>query len=218
MEEIKKLRLQKPGIELCYFYCSILDPSALDIDTLLRRFLKDLCSSESTPKPIQDLYDQCRNSYPPDTPSVKRLESALKAVLRSAAGFQSQTHEYEDTTRLSHAIDEGARVYLLVDGLDEVPKGDRRPFFNLLQNLMNLRLPNLSLLVMSRYQPDISETFATDWTSIPIRQCDVKVDVQRFVFKEIERNPALVTQSQEIKEAISSRLTGEENASQTNEM
>lgn len=101
------------------------------------------------------------------------------------------------------------RVFLLLDGLDEIKYGEREEVFQLVIELREKNIPGLQLLVASRDQADIRSVFA-NWEPIPIKTHLVKADIERFVASAIEASNSLRSIPNHTKEAIIERLSSEE--------
>jgi len=182
----------------------------LDIHNLLRLVLAQLSSTDSIPQAVQTLFTECHNSYPPSILAVNELDSCLRSALQMlfTAAKDEQNFSRDTQGTADHSFRGQPRVYLLVDGLDEVPYNQRASFFDLLHGLTTLNLPYLSLLVSSRYQNDISEAMCrpTKWHSISIVKSDVQGDIRLYMSEAMRTHSRLSSQSPETKAAIMTRL------------
>lgn len=197
VETVRELRREAKGPTLAYFYCTSRDPSGQDITILLRLLLLQLCNPPTVPAAIQELYDACHDGFPPKVPIFKELLRTLLNAVR--------------TTTASDDIPEGSQTFLLIDGLDEIPWGDRDPTFAALHELAGLGLRHLRLLVTSRIQPDIQSALSdpTSWVPIVVAREMVQADIKVYVENAIKSHPRLARLPGETKQAILVRLVDE---------
>lgn len=127
--------------------------------------------------------------------SLRDLKDTFEAVIRSIiGGGNNQPLE---------------RVFLLLDGLDEIKCGERDEVFQFIIELRDKNIPGLQLLVASRDQADIRSLLA-NWEPIPIDTRLVKADIKRFVSSTIEASNNLQLIPDHTKEAVINRLSDEE--------
>lgn len=164
-------------------------------ETLLASLLAQLCRRPNVPQPIESLFSLCKQAYPPTSPSLTVLKDTFEAMVRSITSKKNDQPEQ--------------RVFLLLDGLDEIKYGEREEVFQLVIELREKNIPGLQLLVASRDQADIRSVFA-NWEPIPIKTHLVKADIERFVASAIEASNSLRSIPNHTKEAIIERLSSEE--------
>jgi hypothetical protein len=142
IEEIKLM--SKSGLaSLAFFYCDFREDGKRDIRGLVSSMLVQLChQSDSCCQILSRFYSELANGlqYPSDDTLVQYLKDILKALGQ-------------------------APTYLIVDGLDEcsdtsaIPS-PREKVLKLLEDLIDLELPNLRICVTSR--PEIDIKFALE--------------------------------------------------------
>ena len=123
---------------MAYYYFDFRDPKKQDCDGLLSSLILQL-SAES---------DSCCNIlsqlYPDNNPGSRRPSiSAFKKCLKDMLSLPRQ-----------------GPIYIIADALDECPKSPGRPsarekVLDLIEELVDLQLPNLHLCVASRPEIDI---------------------------------------------------------------
>lgn len=180
---------------LLWFYCTSRDPSGSNIRVLLHSLLAQLCQQPNVPQPIRSLFNEYKQAYPPMSPSLKTLRDTFEAVI------QSITSDNDDQP--------SERVFLLLDGMDEMKYGERDEMFQFVTELREKNIPGLQLLVASRDQADIRSILA-NWQPIPIETRLVKADIKRFVSSTIEASNNLQLIPDDTKEAVINRLSDEE--------
>src|SRR5438552_551615 len=160
----------------CYFYCTSRDPSGQDLIVLLRLLLAQLCHPSAIPAPLKKLYDASNEVYPPKFPTIRELVSTLQSVLKAI----NETSEASLGRKPAITSDDVALVYLLVDGLDEIPWEHRQGFFDLLQACAEANSARVHLLVSSRYQVDIRSALRKPifWTSISFEEQLITEDIE----------------------------------------
>jgi hypothetical protein len=142
IEEIKLM--SKSGLaSLAFFYCDFREDGKRDIRGLVSSMLVQLChQSDSCCQILSRFYSELAYGlqYPSDDTLVQYLKDILKALGQ-------------------------APTYLIVDGLDEcsdtsaIPS-PREKVLKLLEDLIDLELPNLRICVTSR--PEIDIKFALE--------------------------------------------------------
>ena len=137
IENIDSMR--KSGLaSLAFFYCDFREDDKKDLRGLLSSMLVQLChQSDSYYQILSDFFSEHANGsrYPSDDALVR----CLKDILR---------------------VSGQAPVYLIVDGLDECSNTSAMPsprekLLTFLEDLIDLRLPNLRICVTSRPEIDI---------------------------------------------------------------
>jgi hypothetical protein len=143
IENIKETCAPLPT-QLYYFYCSFLDSDRQDLDAILRLILVTLCTVDTTPSQVEELYKECQKSYPVEVPSTERLKQTCLAILEDGI---------EDTTPLLPGDEDSTiskkQIYFVIDALDEVPLQYIEDVLSFLQELPRASSPRLHLLVTS---------------------------------------------------------------------
>lgn len=145
------------------------------------------------------LYEQCHAVYPPSIPTTEDLVQALVETLSSPdPGSDRQSQVY---------------VYIMIDGLDEVPfdSTDRPAILDLLCELSALNMQNVGLFVTSRDQPDIREALTAPifWNQTPFDSDAVQVDIETYVRQFISKNRRLCQLSPAIRQLIQTTIVEE---------
>ncbi|RDL32416.1 uncharacterized protein BP5553_08872 [Venustampulla echinocandica] len=127
--------------------------------------IADICSNRrDTPTDLQEAYDQA--NYGQQKPTQESLITMLKAVL---VGFE--------------------HVYMVIDGLDECPKGEgqRDELLALIYEIYGLELSCLHILLASRREIDIEDSFSnfparlSCVTEVSVRGAHVEQDIQKYL-------------------------------------
>jgi hypothetical protein len=191
----------------CFFYCTSRDPSGHDITVLLRLLLIQLCRPPTVSEPLQSLYDLCNEVYPPKIPTTRELANTFQKILENPV----PTDKHDSPSSTTDEPEKQRNIYILVDGLDEVPWVDREEFFQLLSMVTALDLHHVHLLVTSRNQPDIQEAMTEPvlWGQITIEQGMVQPDIRRYVSYTIESNRRLSRLPETVKNAIKARVVNQ---------
>lgn len=155
-----------------------------------------LCRPPVPHQSIKKLFEQCHAVYPASNPTTKELVHVLVETLsRTDPGSDHHSQTY---------------VYIMIDGLDEVPydSPDRPAILNLLCDLSGLHLQNVGLFVTSRDQADIREalTAPVNWNETPVDSDAVQVDIEAYVKQFISENRRLCQLSQRIRQAIQTTI------------
>ncbi|KAJ3534689.1 hypothetical protein NM208_g7438 [Fusarium decemcellulare] len=190
-----------------FFYCTSRDPSSQDIDVLLRLLLIQLSPPPTVCEPLEDLYNLCNETFPPKLPTVTELAKTLTLILEQPALPGSRGCQ-------ASAVNQPAcerAIYILIDGLDEVPWSSRSCFLQLTSNLAALDLHRVHLLITSRNQPDIQEAMSEPiaWAHITIEDSLVQEDINRYVSYTINLDRRLRRLPEKTKDAIKTRVGDE---------
>lgn len=177
--------LKDDTIGLAYIYCNYQRQNEQKADSLLANLLKQLAERrDSLPESVKTLYNQHKN---------QRTQPLYTEIQRT---FQSVVAIY-------------ARVYVIVDALDECQTSDgcRRTFLSELFDTQTRC--GMNLLVTSRFIPEIIDRFK-GCIDLEIRaSCE---DVERYIDGHLEELLAFVHRNQdlrhEIKRGISNAVDG----------
>jgi len=127
---------------------------------------------------------------------------------------------HELTVILCEAIQSLNHTFIVIDALDECPKGDERDsLFTVLSDIKSKSLQNLHVLVTSRREPDIESVLSPLLTSQSISlQCSgVDWDIEAHISSVLATDPKLQKWSNEIKQEIGTTLTKGANGMQVTE-
>jgi ankyrin repeat domain-containing protein 50 len=153
---------------LGYFYFSFSDPAKQNAENMLRSIIKQLCGRRpDEPEALAKLVRYRDVNLQPD------LESLINAFNESTFGF--------------------ARVYVIIDALDECPLGQRSKLLDVLQTIKTFGLDNLHILYTSRAEADIESRFRSSVSRHEITRIDlekrrreVNEDIRTYIDKELE--------------------------------
>lgn len=153
---------------------------------MLRLLLIQLCRPPLVPKPLQKLYDICNNEYPPKIPTDRELTEAFNELLCGSTGETIGSGASSQPESEAHS-----RVFVLVDGLDEVLWSRRSEYYSLLSQLARFKLSRLHLLVFSRTQSSIQQVMSAPvpWKEMVIDEDMVQPDIRLYVCHTIKSNP-----------------------------
>ncbi|MCJ1247069.1 hypothetical protein MMC30_004280 [Trapelia coarctata] len=168
-------RLAQADVGLAYVFCNYKSQANQGLYDLLSALLKQLVQSRTDiAAPVTRLYDH--HFKQKSRPSLDEISTALSTIC------------------LSHA-----RVYVVVDALDECTDQDRTRN-QLVEKLRELQTrTNVQLLFTSRFIPEITEKFRLD-PVLEIRASEK--DIERFVAGQIPRLPSCIRRDNELTRAL----------------
>ena len=154
-------------IGVAFFFFSFNDNSKQDTSAMLRTLVLQLSGQlKDNYRHLSHLHGNYRNAMPPDQALVDCLHQLVRA--------------FDD-------------VYILLDALDESPRGTHRG--GVLQAIAELRKwqePGLHLLVTSREETDIrDELDASQYETVSLKNDSVNRDIAAFISKYLRENPRL---------------------------
>jgi hypothetical protein len=180
-----KEHCKKPGVALAYFYFDFNDTESQKVPTLVSSLVAQLCSKrDDLPEQLTGLFKECKESQRRAT--MRELKAILSLSVR----------ELED-------------VFIVIDALDECPKGDERgELLRLIGDTKSWSLPNLHLLATSRKEPDIEDELTPLLTSvaIPIQGSEVESDIKLYIASELATDSKLRKWSSDIRAEIENTL------------
>jgi ankyrin repeat domain-containing protein 50 len=152
----------------------------------LSSLVAQLCTRLTTLRPhISQFYERCNHGKL--RPGLDELTGILCEVIQS----------------LGH-------VFIVIDALDECPKGEEREsLLAVLSNIKSRTMYNLHTLVTSRREPDVEENLTPLITSQPISLQGVEVDgdIQAHISSVLATDPKLKKWPDDIKHEIEVTLT-----------
>lgn len=171
--------LSKDRIGVAYIYCDFRRPEEQTLENLLRSLLRQLVQQQLLiPDAIRALYDRYKDK--PLQPSYEEIRTALTSV----------------TTLYS-------RVFIVIDALDECPKGCRIRFLSEVVRLQDKTGANL--FATSRDVPDIRELFTRCLhVSMEIRASDE--DLMVYLESNMSELPALDGHCLQLQEQLKSDI------------
>jgi hypothetical protein len=171
---------------VAYFYFDFNTTAKQEVTACLSSIVAQLCSCLTTfPPHIRQFYERCNHGKL--RPGLDELTGILCEVIQS----------------LDH-------VFVVIDALDECPKGQERDsLLTVLSNVKSSSLYNLHLLVTSRREPDIEENLGPLLTSQPIslQGSEVDWDIQSHISSVLATDPKLKRWSDDVKQEIETALT-----------
>jgi hypothetical protein len=171
---------------VAYFYFDFNTTAKQEVTACLSSVVAQLYSHLTTfPPHIRQLYERCNHGKL--RPGLEELTGMLCEVIQS----------------LDH-------VFVVIDALDECPKGQERDsLLTVLSNLKSSSLYNLHILVTSRHEPDIEENLAPMLTSQPIslQGSGVDWDIRSHISSVLATDPKLKKWSDDVKQEIEAVLT-----------
>lgn len=199
----KCVELQEPGDLVTAFYFSSTVNEALDLNAFLRFLSAQLCEPGAIPSPLKTLYDSHNRSYPPTSPSDDDLRELVRAQICEP---RSRLYDQEPLAGTSMS-----KVFLLVDGLDEIrDRGVRRDVTGFLNELCSLDTQKLRILATSRPEADILMSLRLErgWSARAIPKDRVRADIEIYVKHELTRHPELEDLDDSVRAELLSRLAG----------
>jgi hypothetical protein len=183
VEHIKKNCEPESG--LAYYYFDFKDTQKQQAANFLSSLIGQLCNQiDKVPDELKELYEKCKCGR--EKPSTQELELILPIVVKS----------------LNNA-------YLVVDALDECPKGlEREKLLKLVQRIMLLSLSNLHLLVTSRPESDIKNVLSLLLTGsvVSVQGSAVNSDIELYICEELAMDSKLSKWPNHIKADIKDTL------------
>jgi len=164
-----------------YAYVDFTSDTQQQPESVLRSFLAQLSGqNQDALSALQNLHKQCiqRGSEEP-TP-----EELLSVTLSS---FEALT-----------------RVYAIVDGLDECL--DRATLIRFLKDVQSL--PNVSLLALSRNEPDIANGLRGYANMVPLEGPEVDRDIMAYIGQRIGDSEYMQEWDEEVRCKVETKLTG----------
>ncbi|OQE93683.1 hypothetical protein PENNAL_c0005G05905 [Penicillium nalgiovense] len=169
-------------VAIAYLYCSFNRHDEQSAIELLSNLLKQLAQSQpSLDSSIRKMYDE-----------------------HTAKGTRPSMGEISDTIQVLSKPSEFAKVYIVIDALDEcrMNDGSRTRFLDAMFELQDAR--NINLLVTSRFIPDMNERFKEKPT-LQIRAS--MADVTRYLQGNLAMLPAFVSRNLDLQTEISTNIT-----------
>ncbi|TGO37754.1 hypothetical protein BHYA_0090g00440 [Botrytis hyacinthi] len=198
------LRITSPEVTsnnahlVAFYYCSFSDNSTFDVGNFQRSIIAQFCDRCGLLPELKDLYKNCK-PYPPST---VQLTTLLLSIISSLEDPTATLAILEQT--------EACRsITLVIDGLDEVPPGKQRDgYLQVIEKLSSTQNPNFRIVIVSREEGDLKASFPKGgWRWLIRDNAHVTLDIEQFVQARISNHRRLNSQSIEIKNLISRRLS-----------
>jgi hypothetical protein len=131
------------------------------------------------------------------------IADPIKSLYKHHSKHKSRPSLDEIFTALLTVCSNHARVYVIMDALDECTDQDRTRS-QLIEKLRELQMgTNVRLLFTSRFIPEITEKFRLD-SMLEVRASEE--DVKRFVAGQIPRLPSCIRRDDELTRAVQSKI------------
>ncbi|KAE9366521.1 hypothetical protein N431DRAFT_471571 [Stipitochalara longipes BDJ] len=185
--------IEIPRASIAYFYFSFDSSAIQDPNYFLRALIGQLCLGDTIHPQLAETYRNTRGWAPSYDNLYQTLVSAV--VSDEEAQFVSNIGSVFDTKA----------VFLVLDGLDEIPK-DRDKTFRLIRNLLLLESSRLRIIITSRWQSSIDATLqrATMVTQYEIPRMEVERDIKSYLITQIADDSRF---SLPVQERICERLS-----------
>jgi hypothetical protein len=168
---------------LAYYYLDFSEITKQNPSNAISSLCHQLCSSlHQTPDSIARLFQKCNNGT--QNPSISDLTTALSTL---PAYFES--------------------TYIIIDALDECPRGEARN--ELLEQLNILSgTHGVNLLVTTRLEQDIKNAILPlkGLVTIPLQSSEVDADIELYVDKQLVQDPKLRKWPDSVKKTIQESL------------
>jgi hypothetical protein len=186
IEHISEANQSLDGIGIAFFYFRFDDPAKRHVSGMLCGLLLQLSAQiENGQKSLEQLYDHC----PLKQPTSEMLFDLLRLTISK---FNAS--------------------YIFLDGIDEAESWDRTDLLGMIQKIREWNVPNFHLLVFSRDEYDIWQSFQCRIDqSISMRNNEHDQDIANFVSYKLVSDPDLQRWSRrhtEIKDALLMKTQG----------
>ncbi|MCJ1391258.1 hypothetical protein MMC18_004121 [Xylographa bjoerkii] len=155
-----------PQIVVVYFYFDFNTGEKQNVSNCLSSLVGQICHhSGLVPKELQELHNKCNIGN--QRPALFDLAEIMK-IYTTCSDLQD--------------------IYVVLDALDECPKGDLRDeLLNLITDICSWSPSNIHLIVTSRQEPDIQEALSPSviGAAISIQGSQVEADIEAYVDYQI---------------------------------
>lgn len=162
-----RYRRSNPQIGIAFFYFTFNNKDKQDASAMLRALVLQLSGQlGDSPPALVQLHQRYRNATPPDQALLDCLHQLVRAF---------------------------RHVYILLDALDESPRGKlREAVLDIINDIRAWQEPDLHILVTSRDEVDIREGLpATTEETIQMRNYGIDGDIALFVSQHLRHNRRL---------------------------
>lgn len=172
-----------------YWYFSFANKETQNVSSFLRSIVRDLCSKVLiVSKVVHDLWSDMNNGQ--QLPSKVNLLEMIRVLAKS---FDS--------------------VYLVIDGVDEFPRSNRRELLDAIQRLASDDFPSLHIFVASRPEGDLREAFeeisetSAYYSNVTARASHFKEDINKYLDARMQSRSCNKWQAEEKSKIASSLAT-----------
>lgn len=156
--------------------------------------LRQLCLTNSVDTLMEALYQRCGL----DPPSTKQMQATLLAYLERVCAPGTDID-----------VTQAPQVYIVLDGLDEIPYGpDRITLLRLFDEMAKRAYPLLHILVSSRPESDIERGIvgSQHWRKFVYSSGGAEDDLGIYVTNQIKMTPKLASLPDHTKHDIQEKL------------
>lgn len=182
---VEQVRLLSPAPTLLFFYCKSKDNGRNDFISIARSFLSELLRChQDVLSPF--FYD--------------KFSKSSEAVL-------SKTQDIEELLRI--ALLNCAKVYIVIDGIDECARDERKKitswFRDIVENLEPPHLDRIRCLFVSQ-DDGIARKDFDGITTLKIEPADVKHDIKQYSLHEAGQIQSIFELSDDMKADIAAKM------------
>lgn len=182
---VEQVRLLSPAPTLLFFYCKSRDNSRNDFTSIARSFLSELLRChQDVLSPF--FYDKFSKSSEAVLSRVQDIEELLKVSLLNCA-----------------------RVYIIIDGIDECVRDERKRitswFRDVVENLEPPHLDRIRCLFVSQDDGVARKDF-NGITTLQIKPADVENDIEQYSLHEAGQIQSLFQLPDEMIASVASRM------------
>lgn len=156
--------------------------------------LRQLCLTD----PVDALMDALHQRCGLDPPSTRQMQATLLAYLEGVCASETDADAAQ-----------APQVYMVLDGLDEIPYGpDRTTLLRLLDQMAKSAYPLLHILVSSRPERDIEKEIlgSRHWRTFPYSSGGARSDIGIYVANQIKLTPKLASLPDHTQHDIQEKL------------
>ncbi|KAI9726230.1 MAG: hypothetical protein M1834_009085 [Cirrosporium novae-zelandiae] len=187
VESVKEFCSSKPAVAFAYFYFDFSDSEKQNAVNFVSSLVSQLCSQAfEMPELLEQLYERCNGSRRPDIVDLKEV-----------------LNEFATLTSLDD-------IYIVVDALDECPKGEsREELLELIEDLNAWSPSKIHLLVTSRPELDIKSKLISlsRCKIISIQGSQTVSDIKLYIDNRLAHEQKLKRLPNDIKVEVKEVLT-----------
>jgi hypothetical protein len=198
-QEVCRATLDSASISqssIAYFYFTFDKTAAQDPTTFLKAIIAQLCLRDRILPQLSEIYKRLQEWR---APSYDNLYDTLASVISGNVPASQRNDSIRN-------CQEGS-VFLVLDGLDEIPK-ERDRLLKLLGKLASLESSCLRMIITSRRQHDIETLLkrSNEWDIYEIPTSEIERDIQSYLRAQIAADSRLSSQSMGVQKVICEHL------------
>ncbi|KAI0108505.1 SIR2-like domain-containing protein [Daldinia grandis] len=187
---------------LAYFFCATHDlfeqdptPAHHDFSTFCRTVINQLCPPRAVYTALRELYTTCTEYHPPRHPTNLELRDVLLRIISDLSRERLSTP--------NEPIEPG-ETYLVIDGLDHLPKNRQSPYLELIKEIRARKFQHFHLLISSRDTPRIRNPirYWGEWNEISCNPSTVGPSIRGYVTRCIYNDPQFHDLSRPAREPL----------------